>query len=893
MTALTLRTRDGYVASGSCGLLPSPPLADGCGLARSSLSLFEDALLYLELSVETEELPLLTRMFADYLCAREATIVEFVSFGALMVRVASPVCAPLASCDEEDGAIRAQREAILRTKRLAHSDETLIPVSKAIRAFFSYLARRLVVLSVEQLQAHVTAWFECDDDATIQRLLRASEYRVCFMPVERSDARNERTPSGVSYERVKLPAMPPAPTQLLSTPRRALQPSTTSRAGSLEPTVKRQRRLLETNGVCPSQRSDSEESLWDDMYGDEGSVQTEDDEAKQHGRRRGRVLSVDVCALRSRLAEHLKQYEARQPWKSVFHPGLPLPFVEDDAPDLARRLPRSVMLVMLASNTMDAPLRSARPPDPPVDPLGAERIHKSALILDLDPTSAMAKKKDDKKELTKHADAEAKPTVLPPQSEPQRSCNDVLFAALFLLVFFFTVAIAVVYGKEVLQAPETQDDLDIAKDTIKQAHAKYKYALRISGAIAGGALVMSLVWTVIMLICGKMLIWMSVISICVISVGAGVMSSKFLHDEDKNNAFYWWPVAVSSLFSALVLLYVCCIRRRIAFASANLQVACKAVLSYPVIMFTAILFTMLQIVWALVWCVATYAAVNHPDKINRTEEKPSAGKKFGILVGMLVIFFWGTFVCRNIVMVSTAGTVSSWWHYSTQDRRPLTTTRALARALTLSFGSICFGSLIVSIIQTIRVILRSWQKALQNQGNAVAACLLGCVGCIVGCIQSWVEYFNRFAYAYVGIYGYSFIASGKRAWQLFASKGWSAIANDSLIVNVLLFGKIVVGFVGAAAGWGTVSYGKPEWTSNVENAEVVLGLSGFLIGYSVADVIMTVVDGAVATVFILFAEDPHSLASSHASSHESLHKTWKEIYPTEYESVTKRQDDSV
>ncbi|GLD92023.1 hypothetical protein PINS_up000556 [Pythium insidiosum] len=506
----------------------------------------------------------------------------------------------------------------------------------------------------------------------------------------------------------------------------------------------------------------------------------------------------------------------------------------------------------------------------------------------------MAKKKEDKKELTKHGDAkDAKPPVLPPQSEPQRSCNDVIFAALFLLVFFFTVALAVVYGKEVLQAPETKEDLDVAKDTIKQAQAKYKYALRITGAIAGGALGMSLLWTVIMLICGKMLIWVSVISMCVISVGAGFMSSKFLHDQDKNNSFYWWPMAVSSLFSALVLLYVCCIRRRIAFASANLQVACKAVLSYPVIMFTAILFTLLQIVWALVWCVATYAAVNHPDKINGTEEKPSAAKKFGILVGMLIIFFWGTFVCRNIVMVSTAGTVSSWWHYSTQDRRPLTTTRALARALTLSFGSICFGSLIVSIIQTIRVILRSWQKALQNRGNAVAACLLGCVGCIVGCIQKWVEYFNRFAYAYVGIYGYSFIASGKRAWQLFASKGWSAIANDSLIVNVLLFGKIVVGFVGAAAGWGTVSYGKPEWTQNVENAEAVLGLSGFLIGYSVADVIMTVVDGAVATVFILFAEDPHSLASSHASSHESLHKTWKEIYPTEYESVTKRQDDSV
>lgn len=355
---------------------------------------------------------------------------------------------------------------------------------------------------------------------------------------------------------------------------------------------------------------------------------------------------------------------------------------------------------------------------------------------------------------------------------------------------------------------------------------------------------------------------------------------------------YWWPAAVGSLFAVLVLLYVCCIRSRIAFASANLQVACKAVLSYPVILLTAVCFTVLQIAWALVWIVATYAAINHGEYIGQGEDY-GAGKKFGILLGMVLIFFWATCVLRNIVMVATAGTVSSWWHHSTQDRVPLTTARALLRAMTLSFGSICFGSLIVSIVQTIRFILASLQHSLQQQGNAVAACLVGCIGCLVACIQKWIEYFNRFAYAYVGIYGYSFVSSGKRVFQLFASKGWTAITNDSLIVNVLMFGKIVVGFLGAAAGWVTVAYGDPKWTVNVDHPETSLGISGFLIGYSVADVIMTVIDGAVATVFILFAEDPHSLVNSHPESHESLHTSWKTIYPEEYENATKRQDESV
>jgi hypothetical protein len=377
-----------------------------------------------------------------------------------------------------------------------------------------------------------------------------------------------------------------------------------------------------------------------------------------------------------------------------------------------------------------------------------------------------------------------------------------------------------------------------------------------------------------------------VVAICTISVGSGFAGSSFLYKQGE--AYYWAPAGFSSLFAFLVLLYVCCIKRRIAFASANLQVACKATLSYPVIMLISISFTLFQIVWTLIWIIATYAAINHGAYIDEdTSQDYSSPKKAGILIGMLIIFFWGAFVMRNIIMVTTAGTVSTWWHHNSKKRLSMTATTALCRALTLSFGSICFGSLVVSLIQTIRIILCALQQQLSKSGNAVASCLVGCLGCIVGCIQKWIEYFTRFAYAYIGIYGYSFVSSGKRVCQLFEAKGWSAISNDSLIFNVLIFGKIVVGFAGAAAGWGAATMGDPKWTENLQQPEAALGLSGFLIGYSVADVITTVIDGAVATVFILFAEDPHAIKTTHPSSHEQLHTTWKKNYPTEYEAALK------
>lgn len=92
------------------------------------------------------------------------------------------------------------------------------------------------------------------------------------------------------------------------------------------------------------------------------------------------------------------------------------------------------------------------------------------------------------------------------------------------------------------------------------------------------------------------------------------------------------------------------------------------------------------------------------------------------------------------------------------------TRSAFVRASTLSLGSIAFGSLIVALLEILRLVL----QALRNNANAdghraypyylsaiwvlsrslstaVEACLACCAECFVGCIESMVEYFNRYA----------------------------------------------------------------------------------------------------------------------------------------------------
>lgn len=100
-----------------------------------------------------------------------------------------------------------------------------------------------------------------------------------------------------------------------------------------------------------------------------------------------------------------------------------------------------------------------------------------------------------------------KEVIHAPQSQVQHSCHDLFFAALFLIAFGFTIALALMYGEDVLASSANAERIANAETLFREKQAKYKYALKICAAIAGGALAASVIWTLIMLVCGKMLIW--------------------------------------------------------------------------------------------------------------------------------------------------------------------------------------------------------------------------------------------------------------------------------------------------------------------------------------------------------------------------------------------------
>jgi hypothetical protein len=112
--------------------------------------------------------------------------------------------------------------------------------------------------------------------------------------------------------------------------------------------------------------------------------------------------------------------------------------------------------------------------------------------------------------------------------------------------------------------------------------------------------------------------------------------------------------------------------------------------------------------WFSVTLVSIYAKYSPGSPAcNVTGGTCSNGKLIGLLVFVTFAAYWISEVIKNIIHVTISGVYGSWYFCSNKPGGfPKGATRgAFKRAMTYSFGSISFGSLLVAIIQFLRLVL--------------------------------------------------------------------------------------------------------------------------------------------------------------------------------------------
>ena len=126
---------------------------------------------------------------------------------------------------------------------------------------------------------------------------------------------------------------------------------------------------------------------------------------------------------------------------------------------------------------------------------------------------------------------------------------------------------------------------------------------------------------------------------------------------------------------------------------------------------------------------------------------------------------------------------------------------------------------------------------------------------------------NHRAFVYVGLYGYDYLTAGQKVLGLFQERGWSTIIQDDLIVRCLQFVTLGLGCLTGVLGvWMTSLH--PSWMAvwQLDDADhlskktmlLAFGVC-FALGTAIGHLFMSVVESAVDTVLVTWAEAPLEL----------------------------------
>jgi hypothetical protein len=182
---------------------------------------------------------------------------------------------------------------------------------------------------------------------------------------------------------------------------------------------------------------------------------------------------------------------------------------------------------------------------------------------------------------------------------------------------------------------------------------------------------------------------------------------------------------------------------------------------------------------------------------------------------------------------------------------------------------------LIAIIQTIKALADQARNSDGNADNLACTIILCCVSCILGLIQDLLEYFNKYAFAQVAIYGKDYCTAAKDTWALVKSRGIDAVINDSLIGNVLSMGGLFIGLLTGGVGC-LVVYLSPT-IPNDAIYFLVIGFSGLFIGLVQFSVIAGVIDSGVVTTFVCLAEDPQALAITKPGLYREIQKVYPQV----------------
>lgn len=470
---------------------------------------------------------------------------------------------------------------------------------------------------------------------------------------------------------------------------------------------------------------------------------------------------------------------------------------------------------------------------------------------------------------TSSAPVPSEPSASHWSSASTSNCMDWPYALLFLgNTGFLCVLLASHYDASYFTTAPAANSA--AADAAKTANPDAIWAV---GLALGMGVLFSMLWMAALQTCPRTLIQAGLLFAIAMPAVSAVMALL------AGQVLMFIIMAICAAAGVCWFFYV---QSRIALAATMLSIASKFVQEYPSLICVSLGSMAVSIAYMVLWALTSFCLLMSIGAINN--KAPGSGYDSGtvenqakaglpLMFYLFLSYFWGLNVFANTLHVTTSGAFCEWWFESEQTQNKNKVFTSLYRASTSSFGSICYGSLLISIVQALEAIVR--QSRREDPDESAIMCFLRCCAiCILQCIEGWMQFMNTYAFVHVALYGDDFCTAGKKTWDLISSSGFDMIINEDLTQMAL-----TVSAVGGAILGGGATYLVAVGTMDINQPTAAgLGAMGGVITFGCMLMIMSLAMSVVASIYVCYCEKPAEGATNHPEEFNELVQGWREAY---------------
>ncbi|CCG83274.1 Putative uncharacterized protein [Taphrina deformans PYCC 5710] len=346
------------------------------------------------------------------------------------------------------------------------------------------------------------------------------------------------------------------------------------------------------------------------------------------------------------------------------------------------------------------------------------------------------------------------------------------------------------------------------------------------------------------------------------------------------------------IFLVFALFYAFCFwswRGRIPLAALYLQFTLDVAKHYKSVYVVSALGTIVSALFSAWWSVTLVAAYAKysPNTTSTGAQNPGCSVSGGscsnaslILVIVFLTFtaYWVTEFIKNVIHTTICGIFGAFYYgVASPEGVPKHAAKSsFRRTVTYSFGSVAYGSLLVAVIQLIRQAVDMFTRYEAQSGDMMGA-IFGCIlQCFVGLLQWALQYFNKYVYVEVALYGKSYLNAARDTWHLIKQRGIDALINDSLISNVLSCGTTFIAYLTALLSYLYLKYTDPAYNATGGYYPVVMAVA-FCIGLQIANTTVVPLTSGVATLFVCTAVNPEILRDHFPSLFSEMVKFYPQV----------------